>query len=339
MSDEKNLSIQRIIDRHQDVVITVVIPAYNVEDHISEVLASIPKYITRIVVVLDAPTDNSAGEVGEMSQQDERICIIRHEENLGVGGAMVSGFQRALEFGSDIIVKMDGDGQMDADELPGLLLPLLTGEADVTKGNRFYDLGALRQMPFIRLVGNFSLSFLVKAIAGYWKCFDPTNGYVAIRAEVLRKINFSRLDPGYFFEISLLSQFYLVNAFVLDIPMPAIYGDEVSNLRVSRVVFDYPLKIALTGIRRILFKYFLYDFSLISIYISTGTLLGLFGLIFGIVNWVKYANLGIGTPTGTIMIATVSVIMAFQLLLQALTLDYNASPSRPITGALISTRE
>jgi len=224
-------------------------------------------------------------------------------------------------------------------KLPELLIPLLTGDADVTKGNRFHDFEALRQMPFIRLVGNLSLSFLVKAIAGYWKCFDPTNGYIAIREEVLRKINFSRLDHGYFFEISLLSQLNLFNAYVMDIPMPAIYGDEVSNLRVRRVLIDYPLKIVLTGIRRVLFKYFLYDFSLISIYLFSGTLLGLFGLIFGITNWVKYANLGIGTPTGTIMIAMLSIIMAFQLLLQAITLDYNASPSRPITKALISGQE
>ena len=339
MSEDKNLAFQHIIDCYPDLLITVVIPAYNVEEQIAGVLISIPRFIHRIVVVLDAPTDLTPSVVEKIALSDDRIKVVRHEGNRGVGGAMVSGFQKALELGSTIIIKMDGDGQMDAGQLPGLLMPLLSGEADVSKGNRFHDFDALRKMPFIRLVGNLSLSFLIKAIVGYWKCFDPTNGYIAIREEILRKVNFSRLDPGYFFEISLLSQFYLVNAFVLDIPMPAIYGDEVSNLRVRRVLIDYPLKIMLTGFRRILFKYFLYDFSLISIYIAAGTLLGLFGLTFGITNWVKYANLGIGTPTGTIMIATVSVIMAFQLLLQALTLDYNASPSRPVTKALISTRE
>lgn len=335
MPEDKNLAFQRIIEQHPDVVLTVVIPAYNVAEHILGVLASIPEYVQKIVVVLDAPTDHSAEVVEKAAGQDKRISIVSHAKNKGVGGAMVSGFEKALELGSNIVVKMDGDGQMDPRQLPGLLMPLLAGQADVTKGNRFHDFAALRQMPFIRLAGNLSLSFLVKAVSGYWKCFDPTNGYIAIREEVLRKINFSRLDHGYFFEISLLSQLYLANAYVLDIPIPAIYGSEVSNLRVRRVLTDYPLKILVTGMRRLVFKYFLYDFSLVSLYLFFGTVLGLFGLTFGITNWVKYANLGIGAPTGTIMIAMLAVIMAFQLLLQAITLDYNASPSRPITRALV----
>ncbi len=339
MSEDKNLALKQIIDRHPDVVITVVIPAYNVAGHILEVLATIPEYIHKIVVVLDAPTDDSAQVVGQAAGQDGRISVVSHENNKGVGGAMVSGFARALELGSNIIVKMDGDAQMDPGQLPGLLMPLLTGQADVTKGNRFYDFVALRQMPLIRLVGNLSLSFVVKAVVGYWKCFDPTNGFIAIRGEVLRKLNFSRLDPGYFFEISLLSQLYLANAYLLDIPMPAIYGSEVSNLRVRRVLLEYPLKIIATGIHRITFKYFLYDFSLISIYILFGTILGLFGLIFGITNWVHYDSIDVGAPTGTIMVAMLTVIMAFQLLLQAITMDYNASPSRPITKPLISGQE
>jgi len=194
-------------------------------------------------------------------------------------------------------------------------------------------------MPFIRLVGNLSLSFLIKAVTGYWKCFDPTNGYIAIRGEVLRKLNFSRLDQGYFFEISLLSQLYLANAFLLDIPMPAIYGSETSNLRVRRVLLEYPFKIINTGFHRIIFKYFLYDFSLISIYMLFGTILGLFGLIFGIINWVRYDSIDVGAPTGTIMVAMLTVIMSFQLLLQAITMDYHASPSRPITKPLITSQE
>ncbi|MFN2143842.1 MAG: glycosyltransferase family 2 protein [Anaerolineales bacterium] len=339
MSEDKNLALKHIIDQHPDVVITVVIPAYNVAGHILEVLATIPAYISRIVVVLDAPTDHSAQLVEQIASQDERILVVHHENNKGVGGAMVSGFERALELGSNIIVKMDGDAQMDPGQLPGLLMPLLTGQADFTKGNRFYDFVALRKMPFIRLVGNLSLSFLIKAVTGYWKCFDPTNGYIAIRGEVLRKLNFSRLDQGYFFEISLLSQLYLANAFLLDIPMPAIYGSETSNLRVRRVLLEYPFKIINTGFHRIIFKYFLYDFSLISIYMLFGTILGLFGLIFGIINWVRYDSIDVGAPTGTIMVAMLTVIMSFQLLLQAITMDYHASPSRPITKPLITSQE
>src|SRR5512138_2312124 len=166
--------------------IAAVIPAYRVEREIESVLCGLPPYIKYIIVVDDASPDGTAGRVSALAEGDRRIVLARHERNRGVGGAMVTGFIKALELGAQVVVKVDGDGQMDLGRLPELLAPLVLGKADYTKGNRFRDFAALRQMPIVRRVGNMGLAFLTKAATGYWNLFDPTNGYVAVRAEVLQ---------------------------------------------------------------------------------------------------------------------------------------------------------
>ena len=162
--------------------IVTVIPAYRVQDTIASVLKDLPAYIEHIIVVDDASPDSSANLVAAAAQQDSRIVLVRHEKNQGVGGAMISGFRKALELGAKIIVKLDGDGQMDPAHIPALVTPLVLGKADYAKGNRFRDFVSLRNMPIVRRVGNLGLSFLTKAATGYWNIFDPTNGFFAIRA-------------------------------------------------------------------------------------------------------------------------------------------------------------
>ncbi|HMU92071.1 MAG TPA: glycosyltransferase family 2 protein [Anaerolineales bacterium] len=314
--------------------IVTVIPAYRVQDTITTVLKDLPAYIKHIIVVDDASPDSSVKLVTAAAQQDPRIILIRHERNQGVGGAMISGFHKALELGAKIVVKLDGDGQMDSAHIPALVTPLILGKADFTKGNRFRDFVSLRNMPMVRRVGNLGLSFLTKAATGYWNIFDPTNGFFAIRTEVLKQLPLEAIDKRYFFETSLLANLYLVNAFVMDVPMPARYGNETSHLSIRRSLLEFPLKLFSTLIRRILLKYYIYDFSIISLYIVTSIPLLLFGFIFGAIKWIDYASRNIPAPTGTVMLPTLCVILGIQIMLSAIEIDMKSTPSQPICDPL-----
>lgn len=314
--------------------IVTVIPAYRVQDTITTVLKDLPAYIKHIIVVDDASPDSSVKLVAAAAQQDPRIILIRHEKNQGVGGAMISGFHKALELGAKIVVKVDGDGQMDSAHIPALVTPLILGKADFTKGNRFRDFVSLRNMPMVRRVGNLGLSFLTKAATGYWNIFDPTNGFFAIRTEVLKQLPLEAIDKRYFFETSLLANLYLVNAFVMDVPMPARYGNETSHLSIRRSLLEFPLKLFSTLIRRILLKYYIYDFSIISLYIVTSIPLLLFGFIFGAIKWIDYASRNIPAPTGTVMLPTLCVILGIQIMLSAIEIDMKSTPSQPICDPL-----
>lgn len=315
--------------------IAVVIPVYRAENEIRSVLLGIPRFVRHIIVVDDASPDSCADLVSAAAKKDKRIILIRHEKNQGVGGAMVSGFKQALALGTEIVIKVDGDGQMDPHYIPALLMPLITGEADYAKGNRFRDFDALRQMPIVRRIGNLGLSFLTKAATGYWNIFDPTNGYFAIRAEMLAQLPLDHIDKSYYFETSMLSRLYLRDAFVQDVTIPARYGNEVSSLSIKRVLFEFPYKLTRTLIKRIILKYFIFDFSMMSVYLLTGIPLLLFGLIFGTTKWIQYAELGIAAPTGTVILPTLSVILAIQILLSAIEIDLNATPRKAISKALV----
>ncbi len=315
--------------------IAAVIPAYRVEREIEAVLQSLPDFIRHIIVVDDASPDRTAELVEQASRRDGRVLLIRHEKNRGVGGAMVTGFRKALELGAQIVVKMDGDGQMDARHLPSLLVPLVRGQADYTKGNRFRDFAALRQMPLIRRLGNMGLGFLTKAATGYWNVFDPTNGYVAIRAEALAQLPLERVDNTYFFETSMLGNLYLLGAVVCELPMPAQYRDEVSSLLIHRVLLEFPLKLFAAFLRRMWLKNFIYDFTMVSVYLLTGLPLLAFGLLFGAVKWIEYARRNVPAPTGTVMLPTLSVLLGIQVLLSAIEFDLGAVPKEPLSAPLL----
>ncbi|MCX6079839.1 MAG: glycosyltransferase family 2 protein [Chloroflexi bacterium] len=314
--------------------IIVIIPAYRVERELNAVLKSIPPYIRSIVVVNDASPDGTAQVIEAARLLDKRIVPVVHAKNSGVGGAMISGYQKALELGAQIVVKLDGDGQMSSDDIPVLVAPLIAGQADFTKGNRFRDFLALSRMPFIRRVGNVVLSFLAKSATGYWNCFDPTNGFLAMRGEVLAQLPLERIHKSYFFEISQLSQLYLVGACLRDVPIQARYADEISSLSIIKVLAEFPPALMALFLRRILLHYFLYDFSIGSVYILVGLPLFIFGLIFGSLEWVHYASRAIPAPTGTVMLATLTVILGIQFLLSAVSIDLQSVPREPLSRPL-----
>ncbi|HJS17472.1 MAG TPA: glycosyltransferase family 2 protein [Anaerolineales bacterium] len=314
--------------------IAVVIPCYRVEKQIQSVLRTIPPYVQQIVVVDDASPDSSADLAAVSAKDDERVVLIRHPSNQGVGGAMITGYRRALELEAQIVVKIDGDGQMNMDHLPPLLLPLIAGQADYTKGNRFRDFRSLQRMPLIRRVGNMGLAFLAKAATGYWNLFDPTNGFSAIRSEVLAQLPLEQIDRTYYFETSMLASLYLSGAVVKDVPIPARYQGEESSLRIHRILFEFPFKLMSTLFRRLVLKYFIYDFSMGSIYLLVGLPLLLFGLTFGTIKWIQYASIGIPAPTGTVMLPTLSVLLGIQFLLSAIEIDLRSVPTEPLTEPL-----
>jgi len=318
----------------QKYTIAVVVPCYRVENTISAVLGSLPHYVKYVIVVNDASPDETSDIVKKIASRDDRVILIQHEKNQGVGGAMRTGFQKALELGAQIVAKVDGDDQMDLTYLPDMLTPLIEGRADYTKGNRFRDFQALQQMPLIRRVGNMGLAFLTKAASGYWNLFDPTNGFVAIRSHVLAQLPLQRIDRTFFFETSMLANLYMVGAVIKDIPMPARYRGERSNLSVRKTMIEFPFKLLKTFLHRLVIKYMIYDFSMASIYLITGIPLLLFGLIFGIVKWVDYASRNVPAPTGTVMLPTLSVLLGIQFLVAAIEIDLRSTPKEPLSPPL-----
>ena len=314
------------------VKLVAVIPAYNAAGTIQHVLGEIPMNVGRIIVVDDGSRDETSAIVEQCAQTDSRIVLIRHEQNRGVGGAMVTGYERALEIGASVVVKIDADGQMPLAMLPALIKPLISGEADYVKGNRFRDFQAIRRMPFVRRLGNVIISFLAKAATGYWHCFDPANGFVAIRGEVLAQLPLQKIDPSYFFEISMLSHLYLLGAVVEEHPMPARYNGEASSLSIPRVIGQFPGRLLRVLLRRLILKNYVYDFSVESVELAAAIPLLSFGLIFGGYNWWWYAKHHIGAPVGTVALAAVAVILGFQSLLAAVALDLQSIPDEPINS-------
>lgn len=307
-----------------DEKICIVIPAYRVASHIEAVLQGIPSWVWKIIVVDDKSPDDLAARVEAL--HNPRVELIRHEINQGVGGAVKTGFSKAVELGATILIKMDGDGQMDPVFLPDLLKPILAGEADFVKGNRFGRLESITRMPFHRRIGNLSWSFFVKAGSGYWNLFDPNNGYLALDADVYRRLDLHFLHPRYFFETSLLVELNLVRAVTVEVPMPAIYAGEPSSLSVMAVISTFPGLLLSRFFRRLWLQYFVMNFSVGTIFVTLGSVMSLFGAIWGAYWWRNSIITGQPATAGTVMVASLPLILGFQMLLQALTLDVQNIP-------------
>jgi glycosyltransferase involved in cell wall biosynthesis len=308
--------------------IAVVIPCYNVSAHIEDVIKGIPEQINWIICVNDCAKDDTATIISRLAADNKKIILINHEHNQGVGGAMLTGYEKSMALNCDITIKMDGDGQMDPGYIPALIQPIIDNKADFVKGNRFRDLKALRAMPISRRIGNLGLSFMIKAASGYWNIFDPTNGYTAIRNTTLSDLSFNRIHKRYYFETSMITELYYADAVIQDLPMKAKYGDEISNLSRTKTLFEFPPKLFVALIRRMILKYFLYDFNVASLYLMFGLPIFLYGVIYGYINYEKYAPIGITAPTGTVVIPTLLIILGFQLLLSALSYDVNNYPKK-----------
>ena len=312
----------------QPPVVAVVIPCYRVSRHILAVLAGIGPECDRIYVVDDACPEGS-GRLVEAECRDPRVSVLYHERNQGVGGAVLTGYRAALAGGAEVIVKLDGDGQMDPALIPAFVEPIATGLADYTKGNRFFDLEGLEAMPRLRLAGNTALSFISKFSSGYWDLFDPTNGFTAIHAAVAARLPFGRLAQGYFFESDLLFRLNVMDAVVLDIPMRARYGEEASGVAPLRVLPGFMARHGANFIKRLFYTYLLRDFSMASVQLLLGIPLVAFGVAFGALEWAAAERAGVSASAGTVMVAALPIIVGFQFLLFFLSYDMQHVPRIP----------
>ena len=317
--------------------VAVVIPAYRVRRHILDVLRAIGPECAAIYVVDDGCPEES-GRLVEEQCHDTRVQVIRHARNGGVGAAVITGYKAALAGGANLIVKIDGDGQMDPADLPRIIAPIVQGEADYTKGNRFYSLVHIHRMPRARLIGNAGLSFVTKFSSGYWDIFDPTNGYTAIHGAVVELLPLDRVARGYFFESDMLHHLGIARAVVRDVPIDARYGDEESSLNLLSATVRFSARHALNTVRRLFYNYFLRDFSAASIELVLGLLLAAFGMIYGATQWADFAARGVGAYAGTVMLAALPIILGTQLLLAFLGFDVSRVPRRPLHPQLLRWR-
>ncbi len=308
--------------------IAAVIPCYHVSRHILGVLETIGPRVGSIYVVDDCCAEGS-GDLVTAKSRDPRVQVLHNPQNEGVGGATMRGFHAALQDGADIIVKLDGDGQMDPALIPGLIAPIEEGRADYAKGNRFFDPDELLAMPRIRLLGNAVLSFMAKASTGYWRMFDPTNGFLAIDSRVLRLLPLEKLAKRYFWESDILFRLGLIRAVVIDVPMAARYGEEISGLKIPRVILPFLWGHLRNFAKRLFYSYFLRDFSLASVEIILGTLMLAFGTIYGMIEWWASIRTGQVATSGAVMLAGLPVIVGVQLLLSALNYDVTNVPVTP----------
>lgn len=314
--------------RLDEAGVWLVIPCYKVKDHIARVIARAPAWVEGIVCVDDACPDGS-GDFIASHIEDPRVRLVRLPENRGVGGATLAGYAEAERLGGRILVKVDGDDQMDLSYLGQLVAPIVLGEADYTKGNRFTSISHLAAMPRIRIFGNAALSFAAKVSTGYWNVFDPTNGFTAIEASVARRLQEKRVSQRFFFETDLLYHLGALRAVVRDVPIPARYGDEVSNLRISAIVGPFALKHLTNFLQRVLGQYFVRDFNVATLELMAGAAFTLYGLSYGL-HWLAVRAPGQAASAGVVMAAALPVIVGVQLLLQAMHFDVFNVPNRPI---------
>jgi glycosyltransferase involved in cell wall biosynthesis len=326
-----------VLSENKKWKIAVVIPCYKVTKHIAKVIRAIGPEIESIYVVDDFCPENSGKYVSENSI-DSRVKLIFHNKNEGVGGAVITGYREAFKHGADIVVKIDGDGQMDASLIPFFIAPIMRGDADYTKGNRFFDLSQINNMPTIRIFGNALLSFASKFSTGYWNIFDPTNGYTAIHSSVAKYLPLDKISKRYFFESDILFRLNCLRAVVMDIPISASYGDESSNLKVQKIFAEFLYKHIRNFIKRIFYNYYLRDLSIGSFQLPVGILMLIYGTVIGVSTWRHAIDTNLQTPTGTIMLSVLPIIIGINLLLAFVNYDISTTPTHVMHRQLFNNK-
>lgn len=312
-------------------MVAVVIPCYKVRMHLLDLIRRIGPEVDRIYVVDDGCPEGSGRHVLE-NCPDQRVLVIFNEKNLGVGGAVKAGYRKAMEEKATVVVKLDGDGQMDPALIPWLIAPVIQHKADYVKGNRFYDISFLRQMPLIRRFGNSMISFITKLVTGYWNIMDPANGFTAIHVSVLKHLSLDKIDNRFFFESDMLFRLYTVRAVVQDMPMRAVYSGEKSNLSVTRVLFRFPGLYLNRMLKRITYNYFIRDFNIGSLELVIAMVLLGFGIIFGGIKWLGSIESTRPASAGTVLLAGLPVILGFQAFLSFLHFDLVNLPQKPVSS-------
>jgi glycosyltransferase involved in cell wall biosynthesis len=262
--------------------IGVVVPAFDEEKLIRQVLETMPPFVDRIIVVDDCSDDRTRSEVQFSRENDPRIVLIGHGHNQGVGRAIATGYQRAKEEGLDAVAVMGGDAQMDPQDLLQILTPVVRGEVDYAKGNRLFRVDSWRSIPHLRYLGNSMLSLLTKVASGYWHVADSQCGYAAISKEALECLPLENLYPRYGMPNDLLIKLNIYNFRVRDISVRPLYGvGETSGIRYWQVVPRISLLLIKGFFQRILHKYVILDFHPLIFFYLLAFLTVPLGLLFG----------------------------------------------------------
>ncbi len=236
--------------------IAVVVPAYNEERLIGQTLSGMPGFVDKIYVIDDSSTDGTAQVVRQFQQQNKKIYLISHEQNQGVGAAIISGYKKALRDKAEVVAVMAGDDQMDPVQLPRLLDPIIDGKADYSKGNRLSRSEHKVGMSRWRQFGNFLLGTLTKMSSGYWHVQDPQNGYTAISQRALNKLDLDRVYTYYGYCNDMLTKLNVLGLKVCEVDMPARYGLEQSKIRYGIYMRKVSLLLLRNFFWRLRVKYF-----------------------------------------------------------------------------------
>jgi glycosyltransferase involved in cell wall biosynthesis len=304
--------------------VIVVVPAHNEEKLIGQVLETMPALVDRVIAVDDASTDRTAEVLCEAGRRmGDRLRVVRHQSNGGVGAAIVSGYKAALEEGREntLVAVMAGDAQMDPGDLPRLLMPLVKDQADYTKGNRLFTGEAWKIIPRHRYLGNAALSFLTKVASGYWHVADSQSGYTAVTSEALGVLQLHRLYPRYGFPNHLLVELNNYDFRVRDVPIRPVYNvGEVSGIRLHRVIPALSWLLVKCYFWRMKEKYIIRDFHPLVFFLALGLLVTGTGFLLGA--YIVYLRIFHGALAPTIVIFDAFLLISgMQMLFFAMWMD------------------
>lgn len=308
---------------YRNLRVATILPCYNEEKLITKTVTTLPDFVDEIIAVDDNSKDKTLVIIQGLAEKDPRVKSIHLDPNEGIGGAYLHGFEKAIADRIDVVVTMAGDAQCNPDYISKMVDTLIDENLDYVKANRFVHLGALKQMPRFRRLGNTVITILTKFSTGYYSIFDSQNGYGAFKIKTLENMPFEAIGKRYDYENTLLIALSIMGAKVKDEPVPAIYADEVSTIPVFKTTMR-ALRVVWGGFwRRMYYKYVIYGLHPIALFLLSGLLLSAMGGVFGIYILVQKFLNDLTPSTGTVMLCVLPLILGFQLLLTALTMDVN----------------
>jgi glycosyltransferase involved in cell wall biosynthesis len=303
--------------------VAVVVPAYDEEALVAATIRGIPAFVDRIYVVDDASRDGTA-EAARASG-DRRVEVLVHERNEGVGGAIVTGYKRAVADGVDVTCVMAGDNQMDPADLERIALPVARGEVDYAKANRLVSGEAWEVMPHLRYLGGALLSLLTKIASGFWHVADSQSGYTAASREILEQLDLDRIYPRYGFPNDMLVHLNVWNARVRDIPSRPVYGvGEQSGIKIPRIVPRISWLLVKGFFWRMKQKYVIRDFHPLVFFYALGFVMTIVGLGLGIAETVLRI-MGNAVSVGTVVLVALLLIFGSQFTLFAMWFDMESN--------------
>lgn len=309
---------------YRNIEVAVVIPCYNEEKLIGKTVKRLPNFVDHIIAVNDASTDTTLDKLHELAKENKKVVVIDNKKNLGVGGALMAGYRYALEkTSSEAIGIVAGDDQFDTSYLGPMLDEFIEGKYDYVKASRFFHREAFKTMPRYRQLGNIFISLLTKFSTGYYTITDITNGCGWLRRSILQKVNFDFVQQRYDYETSMLTALSIADAKIKDHAVPAYYGEEKSTIKLIPTALRNLRAVWVGFWRRMYYKYVLYSFHPIALFLLSGLALAGFGLVLGIyIAYVRIFN-GESPSTGTVMLVVLPLFLGFQFLLTAITMDMN----------------